>query len=332
MSVSHEKIPSLEGTAGNQMPCLQEENPIDADLSLLLSLPGEMRNTIYEYCLVKGTIFMPKGAFTDKVKYKRKYTRGARIDATRSERYKDIPEDWGALYKAKKRIGLICGVSKQVQAEALYVFYGRNRFVLPYGYWTITNVMVSSGPPLSRPDRSEPWNLISRYIRDLSITYDTRSDDLASRSTAMLTPSRSRVLSAVEGNGSVADKPEFWREAHDLGVSRVAYAWMRYSWHFQHMQLDRLQLCFRECFCPMGCCRLARRALDDLARYSAYPGSWRHPFPREVEVAGWWDEAEREAIQEVLRGVFARSDRPVAITFVGEEIAGRLLARGWDTD
>ncbi|KAI1380089.1 hypothetical protein F4677DRAFT_462956 [Hypoxylon crocopeplum] len=67
-----------------------------------MCLPREIRDIIYEYCLVEDFVLLP-----------------------------DIHGELSP--KEKKTIGFLCGVNSTVHAEATYIFYGRNRFVFPKG-------------------------------------------------------------------------------------------------------------------------------------------------------------------------------------------------------
>ncbi|XXG96178.1 hypothetical protein Hte_002457 [Hypoxylon texense] len=294
---------------GEKLGPYQKEQ-IGSEFQYFMSLPPEIRIMVYKCCLLKGTIFVPRNAFTSPVKYKVKYTMaGGRHP---SARYKGVPTDWGALYEKKKHIGLICGVSRQVQAEALPIFYGGNRFVFPYGYWVIPNILMIEPPPKQQqqqqqqqhqppvPTSYEDCPKIGDCIRDLSIAFDARDHDAYGRA-------------RLAGEGVVAAAAtskssgfEAWREQHELQRSLVLHAWRRHLWHCQAMRLDRLRLCFGACYCPLlGCCRLVGAALDELARCGAAPrGRWRHGPPRVVEVVGWKDEGERAAIEEALRRTF----------------------------
>ncbi|KAI4860736.1 hypothetical protein F4820DRAFT_452629 [Hypoxylon rubiginosum] len=283
---------------------------IATEFHVFMNLPAEVRIMIYKCCLTKGTIFVPRGAFTSRVKYKKKYTMDAQIPPTQTERYRGVPKDWGALYATKKHIGLICGVSRQVQTEALPVFYGQNRFVLPYGYWVIPNILDTPGT------LTTPHGQIGNCMRDISVAFDSRDDEAATRSAPLCPPDTD------DGHGNVVDQEKFLRDAHDERVARVGYMWRRRIWHLQAMRLDRVRLCFRECKCPMGCCRLVGMALEELEGSSSScfsrPGRWKFSFPREVEVTGWRGEGERVRIEEALRRTF-RGDVPVEITFVEDE-------------
>ncbi|KAI6084028.1 hypothetical protein F4821DRAFT_262353 [Hypoxylon rubiginosum] len=301
---------SLSPAAGHE-----EEKRTGTEFHLFLSLPAEIRIMIYKLCLIKGTIFLPKGVFTSDVKYKKKYTMPPQASLNaRTERYRDVPKDWGALYAAKKRVGLICGVSRKIHAEAMPIFYGYNRFVFPYGHWNVPGVLRPLDPTVP------PHALIRSHIRDLSVAFDARDDDdVAARGAAIFY----NPPSLLDGNGNAADKQGFWAETHDLRVSRLVNAWRRPIWHCQEMPLNRLALCFRECYCPMGCCRLIDRVADELVRSNTRPSTWWFPFPREVEITGWRNEVEKELIRGTLQKTFVRSDRPVRITFVGEAFGER---------
>ncbi|KAI1772220.1 hypothetical protein F4818DRAFT_444450 [Hypoxylon cercidicola] len=280
---------------------------IGAEFHCFMNLPPEIRIMIYKCCLIKGTIFMPRGAFTCRVQYKKKYTTDGRMDPVQAERYRGIPEDWGGLYAAKKSIGLLCGVSRTVQAEALPIFYGQNRFVLPYGLWGIPGLLELPGTSIP------PYRNIGGCMRDLGVGFDARDDAVASRSRAICPPD-------LTGEGDAADKMAFWQACHELRRCRVVHAWRCHIWHFQAMELHRLQLCFRECYCPMGCCRLVRSVMAELeGAERLLPPTWEPPFPKEVEVVGWWNEDEKELIDGTLKRVF-RCKVPVKITFVGDGI------------
>ncbi|KAI1387192.1 uncharacterized protein F4822DRAFT_276256 [Hypoxylon trugodes] len=78
----------------------------------------------------------------------------------------------------------------------------------------------------------------------------------------------------------------------------------------------RLQLCFEECYCAMGCCRLVDEVLElfeefmyvDPERYESAPGM--------IEVTGWNNEQEKDEIHSSL--MCLEGERSIDIRFIGK--------------
>ncbi|KAI1075681.1 hypothetical protein F5B20DRAFT_558990 [Whalleya microplaca] len=275
----------------------------NANSGTVVNLPSEVRDKIYEYRLVPGTVWMPNISDAWHVEY----NVNDHCDHTgdRYQRYQYIPANWGRLYVEGKRLGLICGVSHNVQEEATKIFYSRNRFVFPYG-------KIGPWSPLS--DKFYIYTKIMKaQLQDVSHTFDMREEapsDYAIRHLLELNPDEN------EGVAAGLNKPAFMRKAHDFKATAVRYRWNERVRIIKYSALNRLQISFEECYCRMGCCRSVLHVLNMITN-PALTGEWNVHPPKIIEVTGWNDEDEKSMIKQALEKL-STHDTKVRVQFVGK--------------
>ncbi|KAI1649166.1 uncharacterized protein F4817DRAFT_332013 [Daldinia loculata] len=280
-----------------------------------MHLPREIRAMVYEYHLLKGTIFMPNTAgIRYGVTYNIKHTRD--YHGRVYPRYKGLPSNWGVKYW--RSIGLICGVSHAIQAETMPMFYGRNRFVFPSGDINF--------PMLRRTDESLPLSYwVSNKMRDISHTFDMRDDTWTNFERSHVVRSQ---LYEEEGVDAEFDSKTYMRQFHDSAVNELLSSWDERMMDVQYMNLNRLQISLEECYCSLGCCRLVNAVLDRLV--DAVNAKPRNIWPKVIEVCGWNDEAEKGVIKEALK-TLSIDEAPIKVRFVGNNKGRRAMEGGFLT-
>ncbi|KAI0835100.1 hypothetical protein F5Y06DRAFT_306460 [Hypoxylon sp. FL0890] len=271
-----------------------------------MKLPRELRDMIYSCALVQGSVFLPNYAGPV----------GGPMDASRLKclfatkdfyentylRYKDIPADWAKGLRTRQPIGLICGVSKKVHEEAIAIYYGRNQFVFPYGKCNIPALCPEG--PLQTFER----------LRDLSFTFDMRHtnfDPCFERHLHDTRPDENDEMNTLP----VAPRI-FLRRMHRRAMISLEHQWRNRVLFIKQFELDRLQLSFEECYCPMGCCRLAHRVARSLVPHN-HLTQWKTRPPRTIEVIGWNNDIEQ---QNIIRGFkkLRIDDVPIKVRFLGK--------------
>ncbi|KAI1657335.1 hypothetical protein F4813DRAFT_361099 [Daldinia decipiens] len=281
-----------------------------------MHLSPEIRAMVYEYHLLKGTIFMPNTTpMRYGVNYDTKLTRDSRGRVY--PRYKGLPNNWGLRYG--RSIGLICGVSHAIQAETMPIFYGRNRFVFPPG--NIDFPMLCNHESLP----SSIW--VPNHMRDISHTFDMRDDTWTNfqRSHKLrfqLGGEEDGEDGGEEGVAAEFDSETYMRRFHDSAMNELLSSWDDRVTDVQNMNLNRLQISLEECYCSLGCCRLVNTVLDRLVNaISAKPRNIR---PKVIEVYGWNNEAEKSVIREALE-TLSTDEAPVEVRFLGDIKEGRIM-------
>ncbi|KAI1141245.1 hypothetical protein F5Y05DRAFT_371833 [Hypoxylon sp. FL0543] len=284
---------------------------IGSEFHYFLDLPREIRDMIYAYLLVHGSVFLrnyPHGVDdqmdADKLTCFFTY-RDYRNNKTYI-RYRGIPQPWKGLSRPETPIGLICGVSKEVQREAAAIYYGRNRFVYPYGACNIPAVCPGGSP--------KTFDL----LRDVSLTFDKRH--------VCISP-HSRMYEYGHRRDNIDNPRSYLRRRHRRYFSELKSKWGTMISRVKQLALDRLQLSFEECYCPMGCCRMVTLATSYIV-----PGNgatqWNDHPPKTIEIVGWDDEYERQYIVEEFEKLRI-GDAPVKLRFLGksnEEVNQELKA------
>ncbi|KAI1397735.1 hypothetical protein F4819DRAFT_470958 [Hypoxylon fuscum] len=299
LSVAGESVDELEH-------CRKER--IGIEFYGFTSLPREIRDNIYKYLLVKGTVFLPNHYYST--------TRclGCPIDATRThtgktyERYKGIPADWDDCEVERRSIALISGVSKAIQDEAEAIYFGYNRFVWPY--WSNT---VNYAHRYSSNPRQEKRLCL---MRDISVTFDMRETTVDTRTASQtIGPIADLRFNSNESN-SIYKQKIHGQFQHSLKlewrkIAEVALCFMK---------LNRLQISFEDCYCPLGCCRLFEEALNlviAVIRRSEHPDKG----PRFIEICGWNDQDEKEAAAKIMENGLALADRATTkVEFIGKSM------------
>ncbi|KAI1387191.1 uncharacterized protein F4822DRAFT_405711 [Hypoxylon trugodes] len=145
-----------------------------------MDLPQEIRNMIYRYLLVKGSVFPPNYGCSDVVgkrilTYNNKGTHDASGDTYL--RYEGLGQHRLSRHKDPgQSIGLLLGVSKAIQYEAACVYFRFNRFVFPCGECDSQLFRCVYGI-------GGEYESIYRCMRDVSYTFDMR--DVSTSSSLM---------------------------------------------------------------------------------------------------------------------------------------------------
>ena len=116
-----------------------------------LKLPRELRNLVYEFCVVVDEVRIG-GAFAD---YRTPYT---------DMRYYH-PKS------ARTELSLVA-VNKQIRLEALPVYLSKNHFVVPEALMQLFPTYDSPNSPILR---GQKIFLVHKHLRSLSITFDFRN-------------------------------------------------------------------------------------------------------------------------------------------------------------
>ncbi|CAJ2508806.1 Uu.00g138320.m01.CDS01 [Anthostomella pinea] len=295
------------------MPCRdapEQSKGVGTEFHGFMDLPREIRDMVYAYRLVRGSVFLPNAAGGHVVIYGRWRTR----DYYRQPygRYAGLPADWGEGYASGQHIGLISGVSKTIHQEAAPLFYGGNRFVFPYGNTDFASCY----------DRVRlPWyHDYFDMMRDISITFDMRDQDdqatdLECRYHSGPGPDEYDDEDAVPPGTSTSMQLDYMVRLHREKNSTVETQYDERLRHTVGMTLDRLQLSFEECYCGLGCCRKVNYVLDNLCLLS----HWEVRPPKLIEVFGWNNETERERIEQELKGLTLDGE-PIPVRFVGKSM------------
>ncbi|KAF3770762.1 hypothetical protein M406DRAFT_349379 [Cryphonectria parasitica EP155] len=326
-----------------------------------LDLPREIRDQIYRHALVKGKVAVPN-RHAEPLEAQTRH-QAWKIDYWRREtgepllRYEDEslfghglfagepldPPSLNSLSHSSSPfsspsssrgtpLGLLHGVSSIIHAEAATIFFAHNQIILPAGRWRHpidfrearmshdASVQAFLAPSGARPS---PILNAALLARDVSYTFDMRDAEM--RDWEAL-----HFCQAVKEQ--VDDQTIAPRDAlaalHDQKTVSLEIMWAERIDAVKRMTLDRLQLCFDDCYCPVGCCRkvgwvLARfldsgplggaDAHDQAHVYSTL--DWAGRPPKVVEVMGWVNEAERDRIRELLARLPGAND--AVVRFMG---------------
>ncbi|KAI1480940.1 hypothetical protein F4774DRAFT_65317 [Daldinia eschscholtzii] len=282
-----------------------------------MSLPRELRDMIYKYILIKSLVLVSQGPHNP---------RGARSISCHKfwnsfryyyPRYRGLnTED----QKPAGPIGLICGVSWKVHGEAVAVFYGCNRFVFPCDARSLPLT-----PNFSGITSGEVYDrYISLYfpaVRDVSYTFDMRG-------IAFSPYPRSSLILADPSLGDEPDPGPLDPARYMMALHDQARVDLLVSWNsnifssLKKLHLDRLELSFEECYCPIGCCRLVGNVLRMLSTTDFSKGP-----PKIIEITGWINEDEKEWIRKPLENLGGKEDS-VEVRFIGRSLKEFTSLRG----
>ncbi|KAI0475651.1 hypothetical protein GGR56DRAFT_695416 [Xylariaceae sp. FL0804] len=289
-----------------------------------LALPAEVRHLVYEQALVVGRYYVPVNESwlpSQPPYYLREDDGGPRgkpyvllpghvvsanrvvraryadwfrngcgwhdLNPVHPTRFSDHDED-----KNPFTAGLLMGVCKEVQAEATHIFLGRNQFVFPCR----GNSIGPGARYYSEPGAHEWHDVLGRgprlrarlearlaLLRDVSIAFDY--EDVGD-------PWNFRGSGRPVARASI---PRF----HDYTRGRLLGAWERRLLPLQrHAALRRLQVDVEDVHW-VSCCR--PRLLRALFRWLLCArGRWHQKVPDVLDVVGWRDEAELEALRRML--------------------------------
>ncbi|OTA62220.1 hypothetical protein K449DRAFT_394979 [Hypoxylon sp. EC38] len=271
---------------------LRRRARIGTEFHGFMNLSRELRDMIYTYLVVKGSVFLlnypgPMDGNMD-INELRCHFQSKDFYGNTYLRYEGMPADLTTGQATRKPIGLICGVSTTVQYEATAMFYGCNRFVFPYGRCNIP--AVCPGGPLDT----------FQFLRDVSYTFDMRHikyDPYAIKYQGEDRHQEDHDPDDSDAEFTVACSLRY--TIHERLRVEIVSQWRSDLGYFQLLALDRLQLSFDECYCPMGCCRLIKEATECFLG-SYRPSRRKLRLPRVIEIIGWNDESEKQYINRKL--------------------------------
>lgn len=284
-----------------------------------LQLPSEIRNIIYGFLLLRGTVIVPNDTDSNglgHVKYWQQH------DGDTYARYEGLERALKALQNGKrerKPLGLIQGVSRAVHTEAIRVYFGGNKFILPVGsisrpsfFDSLVGIMSNNVQMMDRrfSRDSEAGKNNAMLVRDVSYAFDMRdsfTDDYEN-----LYYNDSLRVAIDEATGETSPPQEALQMLHDQKTFDLDVVWAERIDCIKWMTLDRLALSFEECYCSSGCCRKVEWVLDRFLHTGLPPGtadtyqnayssvSWRTRPPLLIEVSGWKNQREKKMISEKL--------------------------------
>ncbi|CAK1356805.1 hypothetical protein CB0940_11989 [Cercospora beticola] len=259
--------------------------------NLLDTLPQELRDEIWGYCVAPGKVFLSKNRIACDV------------------RFDDFDE-------YEKPHWQLLAVSKVIRHEAAKVMFEQNQFIWPHmisGFG-----MLIKGIPsrlLSTPNDIDLNVFAQRYLRSVSMTFDLRSHN---RNNPLMDVAYMRVdASKYIAPWSGLDINVRRSSAHDH-LRVVAYGEVQNLLDavLDCKALTSLELDFTNCYCPMGCCRTMYSVMDMFI-----DGKW--PWPAYVRVLGSKNQRERSAVVE---SIGCLPGRPGQTTVVFEKfVVGREM-------
>ncbi|CAJ2500420.1 Uu.00g032730.m01.CDS01 [Anthostomella pinea] len=136
--------------------------------------------------------------------------------------------------------GFIMGVSKEVQREAEYIFWGKSQFIFPLGSISDPLCMDVSHLCYGSPKKVS-------LAKDLSYAFDMRDVEIDPHE------AREHVLGLA-----VWDPEEALHAIHEYQRDKLMDGWID---RIEQLRADtsprRLQVDLVDCYCPLGCCRIA---------------------------------------------------------------------------
>ena len=239
-----------------------------------LDLPAELREAIYDLCLVRGTVCP---------------ARCTRYD----HRYDNIEPseepEWALLL-----------VNRKIRHESAKILLSKNHFILSYVYISSSHSDWSAAHPnffathrsAHLPDRETLSfeRLAQRHLKSVSVTLDLRG--LACDALGFIN---------VTGFWMVRDsRPEAQRteESHEV-AKELTTQWTDACLACRGVEF--VQIDMSNAYCPLGCCRYYHEAATSIAM------SFNIRSPAKVlEVVGADDEEERNAIKASVQRCLKR--------------------------
>lgn len=243
-----------------------------------LDLPYEIRRMIYSMLLVRGKIFVHDFSEVEIEGRLLELEHPVQTEGYQKSflRYLDKPP---RDKRDRTTTGLIMGVNKQVQREAEQVFWSSsNTFVIPS--------KTSQGPIGS--DRLRP-DIIIPPIQCLSVAFDMR-DHVRPDADDGFWKDQIKEFYELDPDFAETTPRQRLRQIHYHRKEVLEDHW-QYRWNRirRQLKLKYLQICFEECHCPIGCCRMVGKACSQL-------GPWAKGFPERVEILGATNAREKAMI------------------------------------
>lgn len=239
-------------------------------MATFMDLPLEVRNIIYEYCLLKNSTLVPFKEF-----------------------YPLRPKDL-AFRKDLPTVALL-QVNKTIEAEAAATLYGKN-------VWRVT-VEVTHISPVPSPVTGEPigpidflWKKRGPLFRNVILVFDQRDARLHDvKNDTLITTYYSHLQT-----------PEQRRDRmHDMIKSNVKCYWgLKFDFVYHMTNIRSLTLDVQLAFCHFGCCRTeALQWMLDMFRSSYYRPDDQTYLQQlldqglRITVEGFWKRSEKEIFQ-----------------------------------
>ncbi|GIZ42875.1 hypothetical protein CKM354_000612400 [Cercospora kikuchii] len=229
------------------------------------TLPQELRDQIWGYCVAPGKVFLSKS----RVAY------DARFDD---------------LYEYEKPHWPLLAVSRTVGQEAAKVLFEQNQIIWSY---SISRCLRLVDYETCDANCIQLHTFARKYLRSASMTFDVRApargDALESVPCMRADASTRRApwsSLSVRAHKSKAHKHAYRRtydEVQDLLANLLEDC----------KDLKALELDFTNCYCPAGCCRIMYTVMDMFI-----DGGWR--WPARVKILGTKNNRERSVIMESL--------------------------------
>lgn len=274
----------------------------------IFDLPFEVRERIYRYALVPGKIFVKPFV---------------------SFRYLEDDEYLSAYTPPNLAIFRVC---KDVYAEACFTFYRENTFAFVQPDILVTLLQESPKRMRDLLKHMHKVEMIFDYRdyqfisddlcrglqRSADALYELQSvnnsigvakrgeeagvgrpcSDQISNAVVSLTQLRSYILGHHLRRSKSDRLSDSWSEsmhAHNISILRT-YLWGRtLTFIAQNLLITDLYLDFKNCYCPGGCCRLAK----DVLGWSWSP--WVYGLPVSVAIANATEEEREEVLGQIKK-------------------------------
>ena len=236
-------------------------------MATFLDLPLEVRNMIYEYCLVKDSTLVP---------FKEFYPLLHNDSAFR----KDLPT-----------VALLL-VNKTIEAEAAAIPYGKNVWRVSVNITYLTPVL---SPPIPGP-LSYLWKHRGNLFKNVIVVFDQRDAYSMEVITDTLITNFNQRLQTPEQRRN---------KMHDQIKSNVRFYWgLKFDFVSHMTSIRSLTLDVKLAFCHMGCCRTeALQWMLDVFSARFNLGD-HHTYLRQlldaglqITVKGIWKDAEKDVFQ-----------------------------------
>ena len=236
-----------------------------AKMTNFLSLPPEIRNKIYEHCLVVGEINRDPDWF---------------------EQHEDKAQDQDSAERVPN-VALL-QTNSRINAEGKAILYGHNIF------------RITGREGLPKESRSRIINISSKdlicqsmnLIRQGKIDFDFRDfpspEDFKHRRQDF-----KMMRKAASNSQHLAERSKRTLDMHWTMVDELERRWYDKIEVLRYIELDRLVLNFECCYCSLGCCRLVDSVTDMLTIPFTYEFLIPPAAPEGLVLLGVSEEEDR---------------------------------------
>ncbi len=201
-------------------------------------LPQEIRNLIYEHCLLHDGEINPHPIYFERTELESKGC----VPAKRMN-FGDISMFRITNVRYSKQLPSVAllGVNHAIQHEAATILYGKN-------VWRISDTQLFAGFRMF--DMFDMFDSYSSYFRHIVTSFDMR--DVHPQHLMGIT-------NHVMNTSGDYDKEHYGmgRRIHDMRIDSLCATWAFKQSSLEQMRLKSLVFDFRNLFCPNGCCRLS---------------------------------------------------------------------------